>query len=242
MCWSATTSFVTLGLGTSFNILSYWILSRVYASPASTFVWWWQYALLMQIPEGIVWSQLDRGDRNVEAASRAALFLNITQPVVLFLGLAFASPSLRGEVATWNRARVAIALYSLALLSEMDELWNESASVAPAPGCSHLDLRYWDRSRATLYVVASLIIMAEARPRYWVWVNCGIFSVTLVFSMVLYPCGVGSVWCWFIFLAGPLLVIAEFVRRRVWTSAESTTVVTTVVRPSLASRRQATAV
>jgi hypothetical protein len=123
----------------------------------------------------------------------------------------------------------------------MDQLWNEAASIAPAPGCSHLDLRYWDRSRATLYVLTSLIIVAEVRPTYWAWINAGIFSVTLVFSMALYQCGVGSVWCWFIFLAGPLLVVSEIVHRRMTTNAV-TIEAKPPVRPALASRRQSTAV
>jgi len=167
MCWSATSSFVTLAVGTVLNVASYALLRR-WGSPTSSLVWSWQFALLMQIPEGIVWLQLDAGHDDL-----------------------------------------------VVLLSQMDEVWSHAASIAPRPGCAHLDLRYWTTSRGLVYVVTSLLVVSEARPLLWAVVNAGIFTVTLVLAMVVYPCGTGSVWCWFIFVAGPILVgVAAIERRR----------------------------
>jgi len=181
MCWSATSSFVTLAVGTVLNVASYALLRR-WGSPTSSLVWSWQFALLMQIPEGIVWLQLDAGHDD------------------------------RGE---FRYAYVAMLLYLVVLLSQMDEVWSHAASIAPRPGCAHLDLRYWTTSRGLVYVVTSLLVVSEARPLLWAVVNAGIFTVTLVLAMVVYPCGTGSVWCWFIFVAGPILVgVAAIERRR----------------------------
>ena len=61
--------------------------------PAQRTRWWWQYGLLMQIPEGIAWLQLDGGQTDIRAVSRVAFVLNITQPLAL---LAAVRASARG--------------------------------------------------------------------------------------------------------------------------------------------------
>ena len=53
MCWDAATSFTTLVVGTVLNVACAWWLHGTAAVP---YVWAWQYALLMQIPEGVVWT------------------------------------------------------------------------------------------------------------------------------------------------------------------------------------------
>ena len=80
MCWNAPVSFATLGLGTLFNLISYYAL-RERKTPTSLLVWAWQYALLMQ---GVAWLQLEAGD-DIHVASRVAMVLNVTQPLALFL-------------------------------------------------------------------------------------------------------------------------------------------------------------
>jgi len=210
MCWSATSSFVTLAVGTVLNVASYALLRR-WGSPTSSLVWSWQFALLMQIPEGIVWLQLDAGHDDLRVASRTAMILNVAQPLALLMGIRLGG-LYRGE---FRYAYVAMLLYLVVLLSQMDEVWSHAASIAPRPGCAHLDLRYWTTSRGLVYVVTSLLVVSEARPLLWAVVNAGIFTVTLVLAMVVYPCGTGSVWCWFIFVAGPILVgVAAIERRR----------------------------
>ena len=218
MCWSATTSFVTLFLGTFLNVGSYLIL-RARNSPTRLLVWSWHYALLMQLPEGIVWLQLDDGNTDIAAASRVAMVLNITQPLALLIGIRFG-----GLFREFRYAYVAMLLYFVVIFSQFDEVWTRSESIAPSEGCPHLDLRYWNTSRGLVYVTTSLLVMSEARPFFWVAVNAGIFIVTLLIAIVAYPCGVGSVWCWFIFVAGPILVASDQVKRYVTSRPPPTTV------------------
>lgn len=210
MCWSATASFVTLGVGTILNVASYALLVRR-NSPTSMLVWSWQYALLMQIPEGIAWLQLDahttHADADVRVVSRVAMILNITQPLALLAGIRTG-----GLYREFRYAYVALAMYAVVLATQANEIWPAAASIAPEDGCAHLDLRYWDASRGIVYVATSLFIVSEARPIFWALVNAGIFLTSLGFAMFLYPCGVGSVWCWFIFLAGPILLAADVMR------------------------------
>ena len=207
MCWSATASFVTLGIGTLFNTASYAAL-RSWGSPTSLLVWSWQYALLMQIPEGIVWLQIDAGRRDLSLWSRVAMLLNITQPFALLIGIRAG-----GMYSEFRHAYAVMLLYVVAMVSQLDVIWPLSATIAPSEGCAHLDLRYWNTSRGLIYVTTSLLVISEARPVFWAVVNASIFTVSLLLAIVVYPCGVGSVWCWFIFVAGPVLVLSDRVYR-----------------------------
>lgn len=224
MCWSATTSLVTLVVGTLFNFGSYALLRQT-QSPTSLLVWSWQYALLMQIPEGIVWLQLDAGHSDISAASRLAMVLNITQPLALLLGIRFG-----GLYREFRYAYVALLLYAVVLVTQFDEVWSRSASIAPNENCPHLSLRYWDVSRGIVYLVSSLLVVSEARPVFWALVNAALFSLTFLLAIVVYPCGIGSVWCWFVFTTGPILVVCDRLRRRYVDRAENTSNTTTVRR------------
>jgi hypothetical protein len=199
MCWNAPVSFITFGVGTFLNIVSYFILKRRDASMVITFLFFWQYGLLMQIPEGIAWVRIDE---SIEVESRVALFLNITQPLALFLIMVYLKTPFR-------YGHVTIFLYFLVLGTQFDQLWEQSQSIAPVDDCSHLNLGYWNTSRGTLYVVTTLLILSELTSVYWIIVNGSIFMTSLILALALYSCGSGSMWCWMIFVAGPILVIME---------------------------------
>jgi hypothetical protein len=207
MCWSATTSFVSLCAGTLLNASSYLFLSHV-ESPTASMVLAWQYALLMQIPEGVVWVRIGQG-KSISFWSRVGMLLNVTQPAALLAGV-----RLGGLYNGFRYAHVALLLYSLLLLTEVEDVWSLSSSIAPEEGCPHLDLRYWDTSRGVLYVTTSLLVVSEARPVYWAVVNASLFVGTLLLAAVVYQCGVGSVWCWFVVWVGPLLVVSDWVGKR----------------------------
>jgi hypothetical protein len=207
MCWNAHTSFATLGFGTLLNLLSYFILVKR-DSPVAVFVWGWQYALLMQVPEGVAWMQLNNADSdNISAVSRVAMLLNVTQPLVLFL-ITRAS-GLKGVI---KYGHVALFMYLLLIASEADQVWTLSSSIAPEEGCPHLTLGYWNLSRGLTYVFASLFVISEIRLVYWAFVNVSIFLTSLILSLSIYTCGIGSVWCWFISMTGPILVSADMLQ------------------------------
>lgn len=169
-----------------------------------------------------MWLQMET-EEDITAMSRLAMFLNITQPLALLLGIRFGT-----LYREFRYAYVALFLYFVVLATQFDEVWERSASIAPETDCPHLSLRYWDTSRGIVYVVSSLLVVSEARPIFWAVVNACLFSVTLLLAVVVYPCGVGSVWCWFVFVTGPLLVVCDRVRA---SSSSSLTVTEVVVTP-----------
>lgn len=188
------------------NLLSYYILVKR-DSPIAIIVWAWQYALLMQIPEGIAWLQLNNAESDLTVVGRIAMILNVTQPIALFVATR-ASP-LRKPL---SYSHVALFMYLTLIAAEMGELWDRSTTIAPLEGCPHLNLGYWNVPRGLLYVFASIFVMSEIRFAYWILINTSIFMVSLILSGTLYSCGVGSVWCWLIFMTGPILVSADLLK------------------------------
>jgi hypothetical protein len=167
----------------------------------------WQFALLMQLPEGAAWTSLNRGDGDIVAASHTAMVLNVLQPVVLFATVSI------GYRRFPVPAAVATLMYVVVIIVDMAEIWPISKSIAPDPGCSHLDLRWWNGSRTALYVVTSLFAFCAIPSLVWTAVNIFIYLITLTIAAVAYPCGGGSMWCWMIFVVGIILSTVEFATR-----------------------------
>ena len=201
MCWSAEASWVTFAIGTLINIGAFGYLWYV-RSWTTPIVIYWQFTLLMQIPEGIVWTQLSYGD-DISSTSRALMLLNVFQPIVLTIvvWIGYRRISIYALVATF--------MYILLVGNEMNELWQEAQSVAPASNCPHLDLHYWNGARTSLYVFATLFSFACIPSLVWVVVNALIFIVTLLIAVSAYHCGGGSMWCWLIFVASLILVLVD---------------------------------
>lgn len=201
MCWSEPVSYLTFALGTVFNIASYAYL-RCMKSVTAPLVWYWQFALLMQLPEGVVWSQLRVGG-DVAAASHAAMILNILQPIVLTITVWLGC----GRRPLY--ALVATLMYILLIGADGSSMWRDSRSIEPEAGCAHLDLRYWNGARTTLFVFASFFSFCAIPSVAWAAINSTFFIATLLISVGAYHCGGGSMWCWMIFLAGLVLALCD---------------------------------
>lgn len=197
MCWSQTSSIITLVLGSFLNIISYIYLTKK-KSQAARFVPYWQFCLLMQIPEAIVWNFWNNS-MDVSGPSHIAMILNVFQPIMLLLCV----------ITDLKHAFVAIFMYVLLISTEFGELWSESDSIAPKEECHHLNLGYWNLSRTMLYVFSSMICFIEFSSKFWGILNMILFLITLVLAVTIYECGGGSLWCWMISGTGIILVVAE---------------------------------
>ena len=152
---------------------------------------YWQYALTMQLVEGVAWIQYN-DNVDLTVVSAFALFFNVTQPIVLALIIRF------GMQVPVRHAFIANLMYTALLLT--DRVWAFS-DIAPAPECNHLELRYWDVPRTTLYMLATLISFLEIPDRVWALVNISIFLGSLFLAMIITSCGVGLLFCWLIFMS-----------------------------------------
>lgn len=210
MCWNEPISWLTFAIGTTFNAGSF-VYFR-HAHDSMTFlILYWQYTLFMQLAEGSAWRTLNHKgfDADIREASRAAMMLNVTQPFVLLIAVSCIRRSQRSVAFT------AAVMYAALLISEAVPIWKESVSIKPKPGCSQLNLGWWDGSRSALYILASLFAFAAIPSRFWACANALLFLTTLSISALTYPCGGGSLWCWMVFNAGLVLVTVDIGRRAV---------------------------
>lgn len=194
-------SFYTFAIGSILNIASFLFL-RHKRSTISNIVIYWQYTLLMQIPEGIAWAQIN-SNQNIDGISKVAMILNVFQPFVLMLVVKY------GLNVNIKYAGVANFMYFALLLSNAEDVWNTDIT----PGtCQHLELRYWDTSRTTLYMLASLISFWEIPDKYWASVNIAIFLGAFFIALLITSCGVGSLFCWIVSLSGIVLISFHYTK------------------------------
>ena len=123
MCWNAPVSFATFAIGTVLNAASFRALRGSGVAPV---VWAWQYALLMQLPEGAAWL-----DGAAEAPARAAFLLNVTQPLAAHLAVRVARATAGGV----DRGIVALVMFYALLVTDLGELVDGSRSIAAGDGC-----------------------------------------------------------------------------------------------------------
>lgn len=202
MCWSEEVSFATFGVGTALNILIAWILVRRRALTPAILILGWQYGLLMQPVEGVAWARIHGGGDALVGPSRAAMILNVTQPFAMFAAVRATRPPPR-------HGAVAVVLYALFLIGDAPALLADARDVTPDAGCATLDLRWWTPPRTLLYLGTSAIVLAEIESRLWCAANLAIFFASLAVALHSLPCGVGSLWCWIIAAASPVLLAVD---------------------------------
>ena len=201
MCVSAELSFASFAVGSVFNAAAFCVIRKSHTTADALAVLYWQFALLMQLPEGAAWTHIDAG-RTTSAAGRAAMVLNVLQPIVA-CAVVLAHRSRRHSVA----ATTGVAMYAILLCTDAADLWAGSDRLEPRHGCVNLDLGWWDLSRTALYVASTLVCMCGFGAMRLV--HLAIFVATLLVSIAVYPCGGGSLWCWLIAFAGLALLGAQ---------------------------------
>ena len=209
MCFDEKTSWLTLTIGSIINITAFvhlWTEKQVV--PAMTLIIW-QYALLMQIPEGLAWRDI-RTKKNIsDGVQKSAFALNVLQPFVTFLVVLGVSVLTKKSlpVSFWIGAGL-LAVYGI-YFGVKGAQRKIDFDMKPSSQCKHLVYRWFDQiterpdavARCLLYLV-TVVLLLSGLPRLWFWTTTGIFAVSFIVSRFLYPCATASTWCWSIVLAG----------------------------------------
>ena len=201
MCWDEKTSWTTFIIGTTFNILTLSLFCRSKNEKVKRWVLplflLWEFVLLMQVFDALGWR-----NPSSQFATKGAMIANITQPLLVFLVLVFASP------VSAPRKQIALILMmaylGLACVSLQPDKYNK---LAPAKGCKNIDYSWWKDIPAggivyTISIVASIFLLID--DTVIASVQGGFILLGLVMSMMFYRCGTASVWCWMAAFA-PLL-------------------------------------
>ena len=199
MCINEEVSITTLLVGTIVNLYILFNLSpklnnRNYYI-AFIVVLVWQYYLLMQIPDAISWNNI-KNNKKEEFPGKLAAFLNLTQPIVTFIGVCFI---INKNYYLLIPALTVLIIYIINILVNIK---NFRYDIKPEKECTSLNYKWWDLVNPALYLIIFPLLFILL-PFKFAITNILIFFGTLFVSMLVnYNCNPGSWWCWSVASAG----------------------------------------
>lgn len=204
MCINEETSWTTLVIGTIINIS---ILIKLYPSiwnnsyNLKTFIiiLLWQYALLMQIPDGLAWNTINN-NKDTTSVGHLAAFLNLTQPIICFILMALLIHLTTKDYMILIPGSIILIFYIINIISN---LYKFKFDVKPSEHCRGLNYQWWEHINAIFYLLAIPLLILSLNNLKLFTINIIIFFGSLLASILLtYGCNPGSFWCWSIALAG----------------------------------------
>ena len=191
MCWNKEISFITLAVGTLFNIILWFSTTNWNVRIVAIL---WQYVLLMQLFEGLSWiSKQTNNPLLGRIATHGAFWANVTQPLRVGCLCLFVAQS----DATRSIVVMLMIAYAVSLARNYQTI-DLTPDLYSDQKCGHLSLYWWRKLEIlplflTLLAVGTLSIM----PVWFGALEFGYIFMTLALSTVVYPCTYGGIWCWF---------------------------------------------
>jgi hypothetical protein len=193
MCWNKETSIASFIVGTLINIAV-----MLYFNNTLFYVFGiiWQWVLMMQLSEYLIWTEQNGGSIN-NFGTKSALIFNLTQPIIFFLVLMCVA---KVPVHFKILASIIILFYICYMFIQLNKA-SEYKKTNPLDNCSNLNLKWWkdmDYSGIIYCITLIAITLLLLRP-----FSIAVFSLVLIFilfgiSQFIYSCGTASVWCWLV--------------------------------------------
>jgi len=229
MCINEPVSWITLALGTLFSILFSLFLWKTVKEwrVAILMVWAWQYGLLMQLPEAMVWRTQGSAGWQV-----LAYVLNATQPHATLFFSAAAMRVTRdtydvitklsrratdsGLIKVVTVLRVLLPMSALTLYTVYLGFHTPKCDFAMlVPACENLVLSWWEGCLGVeggcLFLGAILVTFLCMLPMGWALGLSMYFMITHLISFTYYKCSWGSMWCWLVVFANFFIVAMALV-------------------------------
>ena len=155
----------------------------------------WQWVLMMQLAEFLIWSDDACGLLNY-TGTKMALFFNLTQPIVLFFVFFFLSDKPKIIQIT----SIIVILGYIGFFFNLLNTSKEYTCTKKSENCSALNLAWWENKHSALvyFVTMYLVVflLSDNSPSIKL---CIIYStITVIISQYLYACGTPSMWCWLV--------------------------------------------
>jgi hypothetical protein len=201
MCWNKEVSWTTFSIGTAFNLINSIIIPKPQIIAVSLV---WQWVLLMQLFDALLWMDQECGTLN-KYATLGAFAANMLQPVVVFMALIFIAPSNMVLKLTALVLVMGYLSYTYAAAAHMPRL----ECTKPKDGCKHLRYTWWNHIEGWPYVVCLLTVMVLLfRPLTFCLLEVGYIVITLIISAFIYKKSgtIANMWCFFAAFA-PVLTI-----------------------------------
>lgn len=192
MCIDAKTSIVSFVVGSIINI---GVLLYIRKPVVTQMCLFWQWVLMMQLAEFLIWSDEDCGVVNY-VGTKMALFFNLTQPIVLFFVFLLMNEKPKS-------AQVISVVVIMAYIGYMFNYLNskkEYKCLKNKDDCSSLNLDWWNGEyTSNVYFVTILLLVfliSNHSPEIYFTL---VYSVlTLIISSYVYSCGAPSMWCFMV--------------------------------------------
>jgi hypothetical protein len=197
MCWSEQTSWLTLVMGTAINIaVTIDLIRRKSGALVVAIISFWQFGLLMQLPEALIWCSKGQS----EGAIQLAFWLNVLQPVYAYAVL-FGFLSGRGKIIVG----AVVAAYTVYVLARRNRF---KTNVFSSASCPHISLVWWrDRVATALYFAASIAALFAIPDPLLRSTTLAIWAGSFALTQWIYPCSYGSLWCGSIVIASTITYV-----------------------------------
>ena len=220
MCFSETSSWATLAIGTTVNVVAICYLFRETQKDSRAlvpmlFVILWQFSLFMQLPDALAWRSIKRGESTVDSGQMAYI-LNITQPLIAWVAAVLIVWRMGSSPVTIYPATVALVVYGALLFVSLLRGENSYDVKPTSKGCSALVYRWWPRWSTLIFYWLAMLLAVMAIPSLkWTIFQSSIFVISSIIGLVLAKfCSPGSMWCWTVASAGAITTIAYLLGMR----------------------------
>lgn len=193
MCIDAKTSIVSFVVGSIINVS---VMLSVNKKEVTQICLFWQWVLMMQLAEFLIWSDEDCGIVNY-VGTKMAMFFNLTQPIVLFFVFYYMSDKPKSHQLA---SIVVIMAYIGYMFQEMNSQ-KEYVCITKKGNCPSLNLAWWDEKKTCFVYFATMGLLVLLLLNYTspLTLFTVIYSiVTLIVSSYVYSCGGPSMWCWMV--------------------------------------------
>ena len=152
-------------------------------------------ALMMQLAEYFIWNDINCKTDTNKIATKFAIFLNITQPIIVYILLLINS---NVNYIFKILSTIIIIFYTFYTLYYVFNNFNKYECVSKQPNCLNINLKWWEDIKygGIIFSVALfLIILFLLRPIQLSLPIVMYLILTSFISSKFYSCGVSSVWC-----------------------------------------------
>ena len=193
MCFNEKTSLATFAIGTIFNIIG---IAHHKDKNFTAMAIAWEWVLLMQIFDAIAWRNKTCGSSLNKFATKGAYVANLMQPIIVFLAfISITDVSQAFKIVSI----IIICIYISWILASSTRV-DDSYCLTTKQNCSHLDYYWWEnlgKNSTFIYLIVLLSLTIIIRPIKFAIFTGLYIIITLLISSFIYPCGAGSIWCWF---------------------------------------------
>lgn len=190
MCIDDKTSITSFIIGSIINII---VMLNTKQKVIYQLCVFWQWILMVQLAEFLIWSDKDCGIINY-TGTKLAIFFTLTQPIVLFFVFFFMSDKPKYVQII---SMIIILLYIGYFFNYLNTQ-KEYKCVKKEENCPALNLEWANTNNYFVYILTLLLITFllsdNSNPIFFFIVYS---TVTVIISKEFYWCGAPSMWCWF---------------------------------------------